>query len=195
MSVFRRRVPHPRLRHVREVLWPSSGWRRSTRYLAHRVRRLPGTPYRIAAGFASGAAIAMTPFIGFHFVLGGLLAWVLRGNILASAIGTFVGNPWTFPLIFVWTYRLGNWMMGEFGQHQLPVELTLDFLLEHPWRILLPMAVGAVPTGAIVWGVAYGLVHLMIVSYRKARRARLAEYRQRVASGRGAAGAAGRGAG
>ena len=188
MSIFRRRVPLRRLRYLREFLWPSSGWHRSTRYLAHRVRRLPGTPYRIAAGFASGAAIGMTPFLGCQFVLAGLLAWMLRGNILASALGTFVCNPWTFPLICVWTYRLGNWMMGELGHDDPPMQLTLGFLVEHPWRILLPMAVGAVPTGVVVWGITYGLVYLAVVSYRKARRTRLAAYRERFEASRRSAG-------
>jgi hypothetical protein len=184
VSVFRRRRPHPRLRHLREFLWPSSGWHRSTRYLAHRVRRLPGTPYRIAAGFASGAAMSMTPFIGFHFVLSGLLAWGLRGNILASAFGTVVGNPWTFPFIFVWTYRVGNWMMGEFGHEDLPEELTVSFLFHHPWRVFLPMVLGALPTALVVWGVTYGLVYVAVVSYRGARQKRLSRRRERLAGRR-----------
>lgn len=183
MSVFRRRRPHPRLRHFREFLWPSSGWHRSTRYLAHRVRRLPGTPYRIAAGFASGAAMSITPFIGFHFVLSALLAWALRGNILASAFGTVVGNPWTFPLIFWWTYKLGNAMMGEFGGGDLPGELTVSFLFHHPMRVLLPMLLGALPTAAAVWGIAFGLVYAAVVSYRAARQKRFERRRARLAAG------------
>ncbi len=184
MSVFRRRSPHPRLRHLKEFLWPTSGWNRSTQYLAHRVRRLPGTPYRIAAGFASGAAMSMTPFIGFHFVLSALLAWGVRGNILASAFGTVIGNPWTFPLIFWWNYTLGNAMMGEFGGGQeLPGELTISFLLHHPWRVLFPMMLGAVPTGLVAWGITYGLVYLAVVSYRRARQGRLERRRARLAGG------------
>jgi hypothetical protein len=35
-----------------------------------------------------------------HFVLSALLAYIARANIIASAIGTVVGNPWTFP--FIW---------------------------------------------------------------------------------------------
>lgn len=179
MSVFRRRIPHTRVRQLRELVWPSSGWHRSTRYLGHRVRRLPDTPYRIAAGVACGAAMSMTPFVGLHFVLSAMLAWGLRGNILASAFGTVVGNPWTFPLIFWWTYEVGNMMMGKFGAAELPGELTFSFLLNHPWRVFVPMLIGALPTGLVVWGVTFGLVHVAVAGYRKARRHRLERRRAR----------------
>src|SRR3546814_7251488 len=88
--MFKRRIPLPFHRRARSFLWPRGGWRRSGTYVAHRLRRLPGPPYRIAAGFASGAAISFTPFIGLHFVLATLLALCIRGNIVASAIGTMV---------------------------------------------------------------------------------------------------------
>ena len=57
--------PHHRLRNF---FWPTSGFRRSFSYLWHRIARLPGTPHAIAAGFAFGAAISFTPFIGGHFL-------------------------------------------------------------------------------------------------------------------------------
>ena len=91
--------------------WPKAGWKRSTKYIGHRVARIPGSPYSIAAGFACGAAISFTPFVGLHLAGGALFAWLIRGNLVASWIGTLVGNPWTFPFIWVGIYRLGL-MMG-----------------------------------------------------------------------------------
>ena len=41
---------------------------------------MSGTPYYIAAGLASGGAVSFTPLIGLHFVLGAILAFVLRGS-------------------------------------------------------------------------------------------------------------------
>src|SRR3546814_18720031 len=108
--MFKRRIPLPFHRRARSFLGPRGGWRRSGTYVAHRLRRLPGPPYRIAAGFASGAAISFTPFIGLHFVLATLLALCIRGNILAPALGTTVGNPCTLPLICMQTDSLGHWL-------------------------------------------------------------------------------------
>lgn len=116
--MFRRRKNRSLLTKIREFVWPSIGWRRAATYFAHRVRRLPGTPESIAAGLACGVAISFTPFIGFHFLLAALLSWIIGGNLLASAIGTAAGNPWTFPFIWAWIYTAGHWILGTGGAEE-----------------------------------------------------------------------------
>ncbi|HEY9550304.1 MAG TPA: DUF2062 domain-containing protein [Kiloniellaceae bacterium] len=160
-------------KRVSGFLWPRGGWRRSGIYVSHRLRRLPGTPYRIAAGFACGAAISFTPFIGLHFVLSAALALIVRGNIIASAIGTVVGNPWTFPFIWLWTYSLGHWMLGGgrrlTARHQ---DFSFVHIFDNPLEVLLPMIVGAVPTAIVVWFVFYWPLQRMIAQYQGAKRSR-----------------------
>jgi uncharacterized protein (DUF2062 family) len=72
------------------------------------LARLPGSPYAIAGGFAWGAAVSFTPFIGLHFILGAIFSWMSRCSIIASAIGTAIGNPWTFPFIWAFVYSIGT---------------------------------------------------------------------------------------
>lgn len=173
--MFKRRVPQPFFKRTAALLWPRGGWQRSGAYVAHRLRRLPGTPYRIAAGFASGAAVSITPFIGFHFLLGAAVALALRGSVIASAIGTIVGNPWTLPFIWLWTYSLGRWMLG--GGHDfnlLPDDLSLmQLIFEHPFEVLLPMTVGSIPTAVVVWLVLFWPLQSAVAGYQEARRRRL----------------------
>lgn len=173
--MFKRRIPLPFHQRAGAFLWPRGGWRRSGAYVAHRLRRLPGTPYRIAAGFACGAAISFTPFMGMHFVLAALLALLVRGNLIASAIGTAVGNPWTFPLIWLWIYSLGRWLLGG-GQRLTAEPEDLSFLhhmFEHPLDVLLPMTVGSIPTAVVAWFVFFWPLQRMVAEYQKARRRRL----------------------
>jgi uncharacterized protein (DUF2062 family) len=171
--MFKRRHPLPIHQRAGGWLWPRIGWRRSGAYVAHRLRRLPGTPYRIAAGFASGAAVSFTPFIGLHFVLAALLALVVRGNLLAAAIGTVVGNPWTFPLIWLWTYTLGSWIMGDSGLTVLPENLSFHHFVDRPLEVFLPMVVGGIPTAVIAWFVFFWPLQSTVAEYQKARRRRL----------------------
>lgn len=177
------------------------GWRRTVDYLKHRVGRIPGTPYQIAAGFACGAAISFTPFVGLHFILGGTWAWLIRANILSSVIGTAVGNPWTFPFIWVWIYQCGQWMgVGgsqvvdvtqlDFGSlfanmFKAMVSGDLDFLIEIAAPVFWPMLVGSLPSIAIVWVGFYFPLKAMVAGYQKARsarRARKAAQRERALS-------------
>jgi uncharacterized protein (DUF2062 family) len=183
--MFGRRNPLPTHHRVWSFVWPKAGWRRATRYMAHRVRRLPGTPYRIAAGIACGAAVSFTPFIGLHFISAALLALLLRGNIVASAIGTAVGNPWTFAIIWPTTYGFGRWLLGEStaaAQTQDPdfirlfsglVRASLEFdlvhIIDHVWPVLWPMTVGGIPSGVVVWIAVFWLVRGAVAEYQHAR--------------------------
>ena len=178
--MFGRRHPLPIYRRVREFVWPSGGWHRASLYVAHRVRRLPGTPYRIAAGFACGAAISFTPFIGFHFVGAALLSILLRGSLLASAIGTVVGNPWTFPFIWAWIYGLGQWLLGGEVVSELPAALSLTYIFERPLDVLWPMTVGSVPTSVAAWFAVFWPVRGAVAEYQHAR-SRLVRRKKRAA--------------
>lgn len=182
--MFQRRHKLPVGQQVLGWLWPRSGWRRASWYLFHRLGRLPGSAYSIAGGFACGAAISFTPFVGLHFLLSALLAWIIRCNILASAIGTAVGNPWTFPFIWVGVYRFGAWLgLGTggpeaehldfaalFGQMlNAVVSLNLPYLVETAWPIWWPMFVGSIPIAIAVWYAFYWPLKWTISGYQRRR--------------------------
>ena len=171
--MFRRRNPLPIHQRVTALLWPSRGWRRSVVYLFHRLGRLPGPPYRIAAGVACGAAVSFTPFMGFHFILAAMLALVMRGNIIASAIGTAVGNPWTFPLIWIWTYHVGLWMLGDSHEYPLPEQLSMHYIFDNFAHVFWPMSLGGLPTAVVAWVVVFWPAHALVLQYQRRRRRRL----------------------
>ena len=175
------------LERLRELLWPRSGWERAAKYVFHRVARLPGTPYAIAGGLACGAAVSFTPFLGMHIVLSVLLAWIIRASIISSIIGTAIGNPWTFPFIWVWVYELGRWMgagaganradhldfIGLFGR-MLEASLRLDvaYLFEIAWPVFWPMLLGSIPTAIVVWLAFYVPLKPVVETYQRRRLAR-----------------------
>jgi len=169
MSVFRRRRKRSLLSRGFELLWPRMGWRRAGRYYVFRIKRLPGTPYTIACGFALGAAVSFTPFIGFHFVIAGLVAWALRANILASAIGTAVGNPWTFPGIWFGVLWLGSKILGREVPDLSFSDLSLTMIFDQFSTIGVPMIVGGVFVGAIAWVVFYIPIYRAIANYQHHR--------------------------
>ena len=191
--LFRRRSPAALSEHLRVMLWPRRSFRRSAKYYAKRALRLNGTPHAIAAGIAAGVFVSWLPVPGFHFILAAAVAWILAGNLVASAIGTAFGNPLTFPFIWGSTYEIGQLVLR--GRSPDVIEpLHLGSMLGHVslssiWEPLLkPMMVGSLPLGLFFGLVFYFLTYWGAVAFRNRRRMRLALTRERRsgASGMGA---------
>lgn len=169
--MFKRREKRSWTSRLRNMVWPEGGWNRARQYILLRLNRLKGTPQEIASGLACGVAVSFTPFVGFHFVLAAITAWFVRGNILASALGTAAGNPWTFPFIWISVLYTGREFLGmgdepttkvdflEFFEKGMHALMTFDFSLffHDIWPILWPMMVGCIPFYIVSWAITYYL--------------------------------------
>ena len=198
--MFRRRKPLSTINQMRSVLWPTRGFRRLFSYLFQRIIRLPGTPTSIAVGFASGVAASFTPFLGFHFIIGGALAMLFRGNVLASAIGTFFGNPWTFILIWLADYEIGLSVIHslgygadlrvlsieELGEVMGHVMQFMSFSGKIAWadlavhfdQVFTPMLIGGIVLGSVAWVVSFLLTFWAVKGWRAHRAKRLKRVRE-----------------
>lgn len=189
--VFKRRDKPPFWDRLREVMAPRKGWRRGYLYLGKRMQRLPDTPHRIALGFAAGVQASFTPFFGFHFVIAAALAWVFRGNLLSSAVGTFMGNPLTFPLIASSSFYMGRAITGI---HIEPPAHGYGFgwLWDNLDAIFLPYLVGGLLPGLVASVSCYFAVRPMVAAFQARRRgllmdrakARMKEHAARAAKAR-----------
>ncbi len=190
--MFKRRTRLTTLQAAAQFFYPRGGWTRAFSYTIHRLRRLPDRPHRIARGIFAGIFVSFSPLFGFHFVLAALVAWAIRGNILASLIATFFGNPITFPIIMSISVELGNWMLGQPGGMQIPqvvaafsrasVELWHNItslftdevahwtsLGRFFWRVFLPYLIGGLIPGLIAGIAGYYLSLPLIGAYQKRR--------------------------
>ncbi|MCR8724770.1 DUF2062 domain-containing protein [Frigidibacter sp. ROC022] len=194
--VFKRRTPRGFWQRVRDFIYPRGGWGRAISYVIHRLRRLPDPPYRVARGVAAGIFVCFTPFYGFHFLLAGLLAYLMRGNILAALMATFFGNPLTFPIIATISVELGAKMLGlpggmplhrivgAFSSASLQLWANLaaiftaapthwDRLGDLFGRVFLPYLVGGLLPGIISAVIGYMATHRIVVAYQKRRKKKL----------------------
>ncbi|MEM6306249.1 MAG: DUF2062 domain-containing protein [Pseudomonadota bacterium] len=110
--IFKRRDPKPTLRAIADFLWPRGGWSRAFTYVKHRMQRLPDSPERIARGIWVGVFVTFSPLFGLHFLISVVIARLMKANILAALMATFVGNPLTFPFIAVASLQTGHWLLG-----------------------------------------------------------------------------------
>lgn len=190
--MFKRRNSKGIARTVVEFFMPRGGWRRASSYVLHRLRRLPDTPHRICVGIAAGAFVSFLPIFGLHFLSAALIAWMFRGNIMAAILGTFFGNPLTFPIMAVSAMELGSWLMGHPGDAsfahvmgaigQASSELSYNIwavfngeqvywgrLNTFWWRVFLPYSLGGFLIG-LPCSVAVYLISLPLVrAYQKRR--------------------------
>ena len=189
--LFGRRVPVGWQEKIRIAVWPRRSWGRSTKYLAKRVLRLSGSPHAIAAGIAAGVFASFTPYLGMHFLLSFSVAYLIAGNFIAAATGTFFGNPLTFPFIWGATYTTGNFILtGSFKgeqQHGALKELAhssfWDLGFSGVWEmamgiwepVLKPMSVGAMPLGIFFAVIFYIITRWATMAFQLNRRHKLAE--------------------
>ena len=173
--LFKRRHPEVIWQKIRVAVWPRRNWLRSYRYVTKRVLRLRATPHAVSFGIAIGVFTSVTPFLGLHILLSMALAFIVRVNVLAAALGTFFGNPLTFPFIWIGTYKLGNMILygngGHLGMGQLAkriIHLSYHELLQ----IIKPMIVGAIPVGLLAAAVSYFLVRRLVNIYQHSKLAK-----------------------
>ena len=167
--MFRRREPLSFAGKLKEFVWPRKGFSRIYSYLVQRVLRMPGSAYSLACGFACGTAVSFTPLIGFHLLLAFGIAYFLRGNMVTAFLGTLVGNPWTFPVIFVLLQAVGDGLITYFGITAFAGLDASDDVYSQFLAYFMPMAVGGVLMFSLSWIVSFSVCYWGIVSWREHR--------------------------
>lgn len=190
------------------MLWPRGGWARAARYVQLRVNRLPDPPDRIARGIFAGVLTTFTPFYGFHFFTAALIAWIMRGNILAAILSTFFGNPLTYVPIGVIAMKTGYWLLGleadedhgsigkkfvKAGQDLWDNFIAIFTPDKTDWshlkifydEVFFPYMVGGILPGLIAATIAYYVSRPLITAFQNRRKgaikAKLAELKKKKA--------------
>jgi hypothetical protein len=180
--LFQRRAPPRLVERLRVALWPRRSWLRSARYVWLRLGRLEANPHAVGLGLAAGAFAAFLPLIGLQMAIAGLIAWFGRASVAAALLGTFAGNPLTWPMIWLVSYKLGVALLG-LGEAATAAEIgaaisrlseasgpTLPERIEASGAILGPVLI-PLATGAVALGLTAALILYYIV--RKAAEARI----------------------
>ena len=164
-------------------------WRRrsavATRLATRRLSRLRASPHEIALGCAAGAFASVTPLLGVQTLIAVAIALLLRASIPAAIVGTFVGNPLSWPFIWVSTYAMGLHIVGLDGMldpaaFERDVYLLWGAMLERSphvldttaallWPLLWPMLAGSLPIGLLTGAVVYYISRNVVRAWRDRR--------------------------
>lgn len=200
--VFKRRDPLSWGAWLREMVYPKGGLKRATRYVMHRMRRLPDSPHRVARGVFAGSLIGFLPLPGLQFVAAWIAARIANGNLLAALLATFNTNPFTTPFFAVLAMTLGHWIMGidkplnaEYigmafadAGHDLwynfmalfgPETARWGGLVKFWHEIYVPYFIGALLPGFVLSVICYYITIPLVSAYQKARAAKSHERSER----------------
>ncbi len=196
--VFKRRNKRSILGWLREMVYPRGGFRRATRYVVHRMARLPDRPHRIARGVFAGSMIGFLPLPGLQFLGAWGAARLIRGNVLAALLATFNSNPITTPFFAVGAITLGHWMLGvdtplsseaigaAFANAGTDIWQNIKAIftddaaqwsgLAEFWKqIYWPYFIGAIGPGLVLSLIFYYITIPLVEAYQKARAAKSKE--------------------
>ncbi len=136
-----------------------------------------------------------TPFYGVHFFIAAGIATVMRGNILASLMATFFGNPLTYLPIGIISLQTGHFLLGTEFEEDMNIgqrfggaarDLKNNFFAmfsdaEADWHglsifyneVFFPYLVGGIIPGIIAATICYYLSVPVIRVYQSRRRGRI----------------------
>ena len=126
---------------------------------------MPASPYAISSGFACGSMVSFTPLLGLHFILAVIFAYIMRGNVIAALIGTVVGNPLTFPLIWGVIYKIGTYVT-TIKHVKLNQDINFDMIINQTYEIFFPMLVGGIIIAPMVWIITYFIIYSFVSSFK-----------------------------
>jgi len=130
--------------------------------------------------------MSFTPFFGIHVLAAMGFAWLIgaKMNLVAAMVGTFVGNPWTFPFLLFSSYSLGAWILSIFDAHDAQVGFSPDiveqqgdnlfaFLWHNFSDIFIPTAIGGSVLAVLSFPLYYMLYFYLVRGAQRARRLRM----------------------
>lgn len=196
--VFKRRDKRSYAQLARDIIYPKGGIRRSVRYVLHRMTRLPDEPHRIARGVAAGTFVNFPPVYMVQMLSAAGLAYVMRGNIIAALLATFISNPLTTPFLAMGCLKLGHWMLGierplTFSEvlsafadagaqlwHNFLAMFTdqvaqWDKLIDFFWFLFWPYTIGSIIPGILASIATYYMTIPLVHAYQKLRASRMSE--------------------
>jgi uncharacterized protein (DUF2062 family) len=132
-----------------------------------RMRQLEGNPHYVALGMAVGIFVSITPIIPLQTLVAIALAYLVRGSKSAAALGTWLSNPITIPLVYYSNYKLGCLMLGYQTTLDAIAFDSFSQLMELGLEVTWAMIVGGVVIGSILGVVAYFVTFRVFVTLRR----------------------------
>ena len=139
---------------------------RSLKFFKNKIIRIKDFPEAISIGLAWGASVSVTPLLGLHIIICFLGTYIMKGNLLAAAAGTVLGNPWTFPFFFYLGFEIGC----LFYEPDIDIfEFKISFFTKNFEELFIPTLIGSIPIAILIWLITYKVCKFFLKRNKKWR--------------------------
>lgn len=132
-----------------------------------RMRQLEGNPHYIAVGTAVGIFVSTLPIIPLQTIMAIALAIVARGSKPAAALGTWLSNPFTIPVVYYANYKAGCILLGYENTLDSIAFDSFSQLMELGLEVTWAMLVGGAVIGAVLAVPSYFVTLRIFKSIRR----------------------------
>ncbi len=135
-----------------------------------RFIQIRGEPREVALGFALGVFVGMTPTIGVQTPIAVFIAALFKWSKLSAAIGVWISNPLTAPIIYGVAYITGAKFLSldpVFNMPLSPTWSTLKAMLQKAPQAFEAMTVGGAIIGLPLAVISYYLSYAAVDKYQK----------------------------
>ena len=113
--------------------------------------------HSVSTAMFVGLFICFLPIPG-QIPLAAVAAFIFRCNLPISMALVWISNPFTFPILFFATYKLGVWMLDMPATH-FTFELSWHWLTNGFLHIWEPLLLGCLSTGLLLGALGYLIVN------------------------------------
>jgi uncharacterized protein (DUF2062 family) len=154
------------------------------RDLIKKLLHVEDTPERTALAYSIGIFLGFSPFLGFHTLVGLVIAFLFGLNRVAILLGVWTNTPWWIVPYYVIATWVGMWvtrfsidwatLMGifQFGMDQEFMSPAFWSRIASQRGLLLSFGIGSLILCTLLSFIAYPLSLKSIRFYRSRRRER-----------------------
>ena len=150
-----------------------------------RFLKIRGEPREIALGFALGLFVGLTPTMGAQTIIAVFFAAFFKWNKISAAIGVWISNPLTSPVIYSITYLLGAGILGLKNSFRLSdlqgITAVVEIFKKAP-EIFVALTIGGIVLGFPITVLGYYLSYVTIQRYREGIKRKLLKQKERIAA-------------
>ena len=162
---------------------------RPVKYLYFKLIRQSGSSEQIARGVAAGSFVGflLPPGLFLQIIIGAFISKLIKGNQVATYLGTWVSNPFTVVPMTLFYIKLGSLLTGIGSDFVTKVNEGMeagmsmfDIFKEQGSQLVIVYFTASLLCGLISIPFAYYTSKSIVVSYRKKRSERLEKRREKL---------------